>query len=156
MGSILRNKDKVEEAASKSYSIRGALKLLGVSPSGGNYECIKKSFKDFKINTSHFSNQGHLRGKTHTYRLRPLSKILVKGKLENTWRLKNRLIKEGLKKKQCENCSIVLWLDNPTPLELHHIDGDRTNNLLSNLELLCPNCHAITDNYRGKKKRCRD
>jgi hypothetical protein len=38
-------------------------------------------------------------------------------------------------------------------LELHHKDGDRTNNILSNIELLCPNCHALTDNYRGSKKK---
>jgi len=39
------------------------------------------------------------------------------------------------------------------PLELHHRDGDRTNNSLANIELLCPNCHALTDNYRGGKKK---
>ena len=37
-------------------------------------------------------------------------------------------------------------------LELHHIDGNHSNNELSNLTLLCPNCHALTDNYRGKNK----
>jgi predicted HNH restriction endonuclease len=47
-------------------------------------------------------------------------------------------------------------LGNPIPLELHHIDGDKTNNTLENFQLLCPNCHALTDSYRGKnvkKKR---
>jgi hypothetical protein len=36
---------------------------------------------------------------------------------------------------------------------LHHCDGDRSNDLLSNLRLLCPNCQALTGNYRGKKKK---
>ena len=36
------------------------------------------------------------------------------------------------------------------PLELHHLNGVRTDNRISNLRLLCPNCHALTDNYRGK------
>jgi hypothetical protein len=35
---------------------------------------------------------------------------------------------------------------------LHHKDGDNTNNEISNLSYLCPNCHAMTDNYRGKNK----
>lgn len=26
-------------------------------------------------------------------------------------------------------------------------------NALHNIELLCPNCHALTDNYRGGKKK---
>ena len=35
------------------------------------------------------------------------------------------------------------------PVEVEHIDGDWENNLLSNLTLLCPNCHALTPTYRG-------
>lgn len=35
-------------------------------------------------------------------------------------------------------------------LQLHHKDGDRTNNEIDNLTYLCPNCHAITDSYGGK------
>jgi len=42
------------------------------------------------------------------------------------------------------------WLGRPIPLELHHIDGNRDNNVLENYQLLCPNCHALTDSYRGR------
>lgn len=35
-------------------------------------------------------------------------------------------------------------------LEVHHIDGDPTNNVLSNVLLLCPNCHSLTDTYKAK------
>lgn len=105
------------------------------------------------MDTSHFLGQAILRGKTHTYNTRPLKKVLVHKKLENTWKLKNRLLNEGVKKHQCERCQSTEWLGKPIPLELHHKDGDRTNNTLSNIELLCPNCHALTDNYRGGKKK---
>ncbi|HCW05920.1 MAG TPA: hypothetical protein DGG95_00985 [Cytophagales bacterium] len=37
------------------------------------------------------------------------------------------------------------------PLELHHKNGNRYDNRLENLMLLCPNCHTLTENYRGKK-----
>ena len=37
-------------------------------------------------------------------------------------------------------------------LELDHIDGDNTNNEIKNLRYLCPNCHALTNTYRGKNK----
>lgn len=50
----------------------------------------------------------------------------------------------------CEKCHNTLWFEEEIPLEVHHIDGDEYNNEISNLMLLCPNCHALTENYRGK------
>jgi len=44
-------------------------------------------------------------------------------------------------------------MEEPIPLELHHIDGVNTNHCIENLQMLCPNCHAFTDNYRGKGKK---
>jgi len=126
---------------------------LGLAPSGGNYETVKKALRVFRIDASHFTGQGHLRGKTHDFNKRPLAEILTFGKLEHTSRLKRRLVSAGLKRHRCERCSLTTWLGQPIPLELHHRDGDRTNNVLSNLELVCPNCHAQTDNYRAKNRK---
>ena len=61
-----------------------------------------------------------------------------------------RLLEEGYKEHKCECCGLTTWLDKPIPLELHHKDGNRDNNTLDNFMLLCPNCHAFTDSYRGK------
>jgi 5-methylcytosine-specific restriction endonuclease McrA len=63
-----------------------------------------------------------------------------------------RLISENVFERKCYNCKQTTWLEKDIPLELHHIDGDHSNNELSNLTLLCPNCDALTDNYRGKNK----
>ena len=65
--------------------------------------------------------------------------------------MKLKLIEDGLREHKCEICGITEWLGKPTPLELHHIDGNRFNNELSNLQILCPNCHSQTPNYSGKK-----
>ena len=65
-------------------------------------------------------------------------------------KLRQRLLKDGLKNNLCELCKIEEWLDKPIKLELHHIDGNKNNNSLDNIQLLCPNCHSFTDNYRGK------
>lgn len=43
-------------------------------------------------------------------------------------------------------------VDNRSILEIHHIDGNCRNNSEDNLILLCPNCHALTDSYRGRNK----
>lgn len=43
------------------------------------------------------------------------------------------------------------------PLEIHHIDGNYRNSKEENLQLLCPNCHALTENFgtlnKGKGRR---
>lgn len=68
-------------------------------------------------------------------------------------KLRKRILNEKIKEHKCEVCETTDWLDRPVPLELDHIDGVRHNHLLSNIRLLCPNCHAQTDTYRGKNTR---
>lgn len=70
-----------------------------------------------------------------------------------THKLKQRLLKEGVKQHQCESCGLGEWLSKPIPLEMHHINGINTDNSLENLKLLCPNCYALTENYRTKNIR---
>ena len=62
------------------------------------------------------------------------------------------MLKEGLKEHKCEICKQTEWLGKPIPLELHHINNVKNDLRIENLQILCPNCHAQTDNYRGKQK----
>ena len=68
-----------------------------------------------------------------------------------TYKLKQRLYKKGIKKNRCEICDIDSWNGKKIECELDHIDGDRTNHKLSNLRILCPNCHSQTDTFRYKR-----
>ena len=63
--------------------------------------------------------------------------------------LREKLIRDGIKEDKCEKCGAVCWLGVKLPLELHHKDGNHFNNELSNLEILCPNCHAVSGNNAG-------
>lgn len=69
----------------------------------------------------------------------------------NTNRLKHRLIKDGYKDNKCERCDIIEWCGEPLSLQLHHKNGNSFDHNLSNLEMLCPNCHSQTITYSGKK-----
>jgi predicted nucleic acid-binding Zn ribbon protein len=53
---------------------------------------------------------------------------------------------------KCEDCQLETWKGQPIPLELHHVDGNPDNNSRENLQLLCPNCHAFTEHYKGAVK----
>lgn len=64
--------------------------------------------------------------------------------------LKKKLIREGIRKNECEECGLTAWQGKPIPLELHHIDGNRFNNNLHNLQILCRNCHGLTPNHSGR------
>lgn len=66
-------------------------------------------------------------------------------------------LKRYLLDKYGENCSNCKWnkrhpITNSVPLEVDHIDGDADNNNENNLRLLCPNCHALTGNFRNLNK----
>lgn len=82
----------------------------------------------------------------------PLDDILsgVYTKRYGSSKLKARLIDEGYKQHTCEECGLSEWRGEHIALHLHHIDGDRNNNKLENLQILCPNCHSQTHNYAGK------
>lgn len=81
-------------------------------------------------------------------------KTIISGEFKGHYsssRLRKRLIKEGYKQNKCEECLIDGWKGKEITCELHHIDGDRGNNRLENLLILCPNCHSQTPNHSKKK-----
>jgi 5-methylcytosine-specific restriction endonuclease McrA len=53
---------------------------------------------------------------------------------------------------RCAVCKNSTWMDKPIHLELDHIDGNSTNNNLTNLRLICPNCHSQTPTYKNRNK----
>lgn len=87
----------------------------------------------------------------------PIEKLLVADR-QQTQRahLKQRLIRAGLKVWQCEICGISTWRSRALELHLHHVNGNRTDNRLENLQLLCPNCHSQTENYGGRNRGGRE
>lgn len=80
-------------------------------------------------------------------RKEPLADLLSVGRVRNRFHLKNRLLAAGLKNRRCERCGLTQWRGRPICLELHHVNGDRLDNRLESLQLLCPNCHSQTENF---------
>ena len=72
----------------------------------------------------------------------------------------SKSIKTYMLEKNNYKCELCGWGEENTythtiPLEIHHIDGDYTNNKEENLQVLCPNCHSLTETYKSHNKNGR-
>jgi DNA-binding CsgD family transcriptional regulator len=84
---------------------------------------------------------------------RPLHEVFAANTRRSRGHLKIRLLQAGLKDGRCERCGLSEWLGAPLAIALHHVNGDRHDNRIENLELLCPNCHSQTDTFAGRNGR---
>lgn len=127
----------ISEGQSKAYickqfkckpeTLESYLKKMGISYSGNQGGKGIKISKDYKPAMYYIEN--NIQIKSHE--------------------LKQKILRDGLKSHKCECCGNTMWNGMLIPLELHHIDGNHYNNSWGNLQLLCPNCHALTNNNAG-------
>lgn len=76
---------------------------------------------------------------------------------DNHWGDTPKWIRSYLFKIHNYKCARCGWSEiNPftgkLPLEVEHKDGNYKNNRPENLTLLCPNCHSLTEYYRGANR----
>jgi hypothetical protein len=142
--------EHIKNIIKQSTSIAQVIRACNCRLSGTNYRNVHRIIKEHNINITHFMGQAFNRGRTFPKR-RDINDYLSGKQFITTHALKLRLIKDGIKEHKCEICGIAEWCSKPTPIELDHIDGNRNNNQLENLRIVCPNCHAQTSNYRGLK-----
>lgn len=138
------SKEELQQFVLDSISFRELAGKLGyVKDGGGTITSLHKMCEEYGFDTSHFKGQSWNK-ENYDYSL--FTKDSIK---KNGITTLKPLIK--LRGRKCECCGLEEWLDQPINLEIHHINGDRTDNSLENLQLLCPNCHSYTDNWRGRK-----
>ena len=141
--------EELQSFCKESESYRELAGKVGYSPDGGSaIRSVKEMIEKYHLDVSHFKGQGHTKniGKRRT----PIEKYLTNEVKITPHKLRIRLLEEGYFDYKCSCCGLSEWLNQPIPLELHHKDGNRDNNNLSNLELRCPNCHYFTDTYKTK------
>lgn len=144
------SKEELESLIKESNSIVEVFTKLKLSnlDSSNHYRIFRELVQKFNIDCSHFTRGSKV---NRTY----VAKREISEYLENKFpiqsnKLKKRLLAENILEHKCSVCNNDTWMNSPIPIELDHIDGNSSNNNLSNLRLLCPNCHAQTDNYCGK------
>jgi len=131
-----------------SKSIRQVLKSLGYKNfTTVSYKNIKERIKKEEISVDHMKRYCEY-GKYIT----PIEEILVENSTyKNNYRLKIRLVKEGIMEYVCGECDNKgEWRQNSLSLQLDHKNGINNDNRIKNLRFLCPNCHSQTITYSGK------
>lgn len=158
----LRKYDKewLEELCSDSLSLAEVLRKAGRKQGGGSQETLKKKIEEYQIDISHFTGQLWNKGKTKETDARivsnekySLDEIFIKNSQVSQKVLRGYVERHKVIPYVCSICGCTgVWQGGVISLELHHQDGDNHNNEIDNLTYLCPNCHALTENYRGKNK----
>lgn len=133
---------EIEQYVQESYSWATLANKLGYNVNTGSYIVTMQSMiTELNLDVSHFIGQAWNKNNFDYSRFRKDNAIKSSQAIDALVFIRGH---------RCENCGLTEWMENPICLEVHHIDGDSLNNELDNLKLLCPNCHALTENYRGK------
>ena len=159
MGLQKYTKEWLEELCKNSYSYAEVLQKAGRKQGGGAQETLKKKIEEFNIDISHFTGQRWQKSpnqQPQDYSDREkytIEEIFIENSPVTQKVMRGYVERHNLLEYKCQKCGCNgNWQDGIIALEIDHIDGDNTNNTLENLRYLCPNCHALTDTYRGKNK----
>ena len=149
---IKYTKELLEENVKDCYSFAELCRRLGLKPEGSNPKTLRKKMNEFGVDYSHFTGQAWNKNPENpVYRGKYLPKLCEHSSLSSA-NVKELVYKLSLKENKCECCGITEWNGKPIICELHHINGDSTDNRIENLQILCPNCHSQTDNFRSRNR----
>lgn len=151
--------EQLTEAVRESTSYRQVLARLGLSPQGGGaYATLHRRIEMLGLKTDHFTGQGwnvsNIGGMLRSRAL-PLNSLLTENSpCTNFGRLKQRLITHGLLENRCSICDLgPVWQNKRLVLRLDHINGNRQDNRLENLRMVCPNCDSQLPTFAGRNAR---
>ena len=159
------SKEWLEELCKDSYSYAEVLRKAGRQQGGGAQATLKKKVKEWGIDISHFTGQRWQESphqeKQEIKEKYSLDEVFIKDSPVTQKVLRGYVKRHNVIEYKCQTCgSDGNWQNGIISLELDHINGDNTDNRIENLRYLCPNCHALTETYRGRNKalkaECRD
>lgn len=147
-------KDKVAKAVKESSSLAEVMRKLGKKWSGGQQQNLKKWITLYEIDTSHFTGQAHNKGRPARNKKHWSEWLIIDDNL--CFRRKGEILRRALIESgveyECNCCGLKPeWNGKSLTLQVEHKNGNWKDNRKKNLEFLCPNCHATTTGWSGKK-----
>ena len=151
-------KEWLEELCKNSYSYAEVLRKAGRKQGGGTQATLRKKIQEFNINISHFTgqkwqNSPNQINKQISREKYSLDEVFIKNSPVTQKVLRGYVERHNILEYKCEVCGCDgHWQNGIISLEIDHINGNNSDNRIENIHYLCPNCHALTDTYRGKNK----
>lgn len=144
------SEQQARDAVAAASCWSDALRRLGMCPTGGGAQILKKYVGIWDISTDHFDPHAAKRVAGRA-RAVPLEDVLVPNSSYSRGRLKDRLYRAGLKQRRCELCGQGEdWNGGRMSLILDHVNGISSDNRLDNLRIVCPNCAATLPTHCGR------
>lgn len=144
--------DVLQHLLDSSCSFVEVFIKLGVNPySGGSYRTLMSRLSRESFDLTKLSFARSCRPRSHKVKSELSSVLIEYSPFKNSTALKKRIVVEGLLPDLCADCGLSpSWNNKPITLQLDHINGVHNDNRLSNLRILCPNCHTQTATYGSK------
>lgn len=133
MKKVQYTKELLEEKVKDCYSFAELCRKLGLKPEGSNPKTVRKKMNEFGVDYSHFTGKAWNKNpKNPVYQEKYLPNLTERSSLSSA-NVKTLVYRLGLKENKCEICETSEWLGKPIQCELHHINGDPTDNRIENL-----------------------
>jgi len=156
------NKNELQQLLDNSNSLVEVIKFFNLDPFNGNHKTLNQRIKEEGLSLAKLEQNRKVAQELHLKNLRTKRTftdelIFCVNSAYSRRNLKQKLIKQTLLPYICSTCGCEpVWNNKPLSLQLDHINGVNNDNRLENLRFLCPNCHAQTETFSGKrlKKLC--
>lgn len=151
------DKEWLTELCKDSYSYAEVLRKAGRQQGGGTQATLRKKIEEWEIDISHFTGQRwqespHQEKQEYKEKY-SLKEVFIENSPVTQKGLRGYVERHKIIEYKCQTCGCDgNWQNGIIALELDHINGNNTDNRIENLRYLCPNCHALTETYRGRNK----
>ena len=145
------SRSQLEEAIADASSQADVIRKLGLRVNNGNYESIRYWALQYDLELPSYDSKNNTRAaiKKNSY---TDDEYFVENSRRSGPSTRKRLVSRGVKD-ECECGQGPVWNGQPLTLQIDHIDGNKFNNKIDNLRIICPNCHTQTKTYANNGTR---